>query len=274
MTNTATVETLAGVSETLLIPLYCKLLEHQNPHGLLKDEKIVEIVDRLKPNFDKFSTEEIWSAQVGVAVRTEILDNAVRSFLTQNSHPVIVNLGAGLCTRYWRVHSGFVRWFDIDLPTVKEVWQQVFTETSAHQYIGNDLLDFGWIQELKPLKDRPILFIAEGLFMYLDPTEVKQILIVIQHHFPQAELLIEAVSPFVAKRTNRYPQVAKTEAEFKWGITTGRTLEKWDENIQFLEEWYYLDYHRDRWRWMKWMKYVPPLRKAFKMIHLRFKPTK
>lgn len=262
--------TLVVHRETLLIPLYCKFLEVQRQDGLLKDDKVVEIVQQLNCDFNKFASSNTWSSQVGVAVRTKILDQATRAFLSGNPYAVVVNLGAGLCTRFWRVDNGSVRWFELDLPEVKQVWSQVFTETDRHRYLTYSILDFDWIDELRPLRDSPFLFIAEGLFMYFEPQAVKRVIAEVQLYFPQSEMLIDAISPLIAKRTKQHPQVSKTDAVFKWGINTGQELETWNQNIHFIQEWYYLDQHGDRWRWMKWMRYIPPLRKAFKIMHIRF----
>lgn len=53
---------LTSVSETLLIALYAKFPETQRQDGLLKDEKVIDIAERLNCDFGKFS-KDIWSSQ-------------------------------------------------------------------------------------------------------------------------------------------------------------------------------------------------------------------
>ncbi|MEH2080295.1 MAG: class I SAM-dependent methyltransferase [Nostoc sp.] len=263
-------EQLTGVSETLLIPLYAKFLETQREDGIIKDEKSSEIINQLNLDLKKFS-QGFWSTQISCAVRTEILDQAVDEFLAKNPEAVVVNLGAGLCTRFSRLNNNVIRWFELDLPQVKPVWEIVFEETERHKFLAYSVLDFSWIKEIKPFVKSPILFIAEGLLMYLSEEEVKRLFREINQSFPQAEILFEALSPIITSNSQRHAAVSKTDAVFQWGIQTGKELETWDKNIQFIQEWYYVDRHSSRWRWLQLFKYVPFLRKSMKIIRISFR---
>ena len=57
---------------------------------------------------------------------------------------------------------------------------------------------------------------------------------------------------------------------FKWGVDTGKKLERWDSGINFIQEWHYIDRHPRRWKWMRYFRYIRPLRKLMKVVHLRF----
>jgi O-methyltransferase involved in polyketide biosynthesis len=46
-------QTLSGVAETLLIPLYLRAMESQRPDALLKDEKAVALVTQSGYDFDR-----------------------------------------------------------------------------------------------------------------------------------------------------------------------------------------------------------------------------
>jgi len=83
---------LIGVSETLLITLYCRYLETQRPDAIIKDEKAIELVEKIDYDFSKFHD---WTVQYGVAVRTEMRFLAGN---TQFHHPV---------ARTNRLHSVF-----------------------------------------------------------------------------------------------------------------------------------------------------------------------
>lgn len=260
---------LTGVSETLLIPLYAKFLETQRKDGIIKDEKSLEVVNQLDFDLNKFS-QNFWSTQISCAIRTEILDQAVKKFLEKKPDAVIVNLGAGLCTRFFRLDNGSVRWFELDLPPVKQVWEKVYRETDRHVFLAYSVLDFSWLEEIKPFAKLPILFIAEGLFMYLQEEDVKRIFTEINQNLPQAEILFEALSPIITSNSNRHAAVSKTDAVFNWGINSGKELENWEQNLHFIEEWYYVDRYRRRWRWLQLFKYLPILRKSMKIVRVGF----
>ena len=55
-------------------------------------------------NADKFSQAK--SSQVGCCLRGVIFDNWVRQFLEQNLQATVIEIGAGLNTRFERVDNG------------------------------------------------------------------------------------------------------------------------------------------------------------------------
>jgi O-methyltransferase involved in polyketide biosynthesis len=64
-----------------------------------------------------------------VSVRTLILDTAVREFLGKNGDAVIINLGAGLDTRFERLNDARISmWYDVDLPDVIDLRKRFFSE--------------------------------------------------------------------------------------------------------------------------------------------------
>ena len=258
-----------GVSETLLIPLYARFLETQRSDGIFKDEKAVEAVSKLNIDFNKFR-DDFSVVQIGCAVRTEILDQAVQSFLSRHPEAAVINLGAGLCTRFFRLDNGRTTWFEVDFPDVKSSWSRAFQETERHQYIASSVLDFAWMEQLDSCSHLPKLFIAEGLLMYFSEQQVRKLLTELTLRFPQSEMLLEAMSPHLAKNSNRNQAVSKTDATFRWGLSTGRHLSKWISKIHFIEEWYYLDRHPARWGNARFFRYIPFIRKGMKIIHIGF----
>ena len=258
-----------GVSETLLIPLYARFLETQRTDGIFKDEKAIEIVQKLNLTFDKFR-DDFSITQIGCVVRTEILDQATQTFLNHHPEAVVINLGAGLCTRFFRLDNGTIMWLEIDFPEVKASWNQVFKETNRHKFIASSVLDFSWMDQLNSFKELPKLFIAEGLLMYFSQQQVRQLLRELALRFPQSEMLIEAMSPYLVKSSHRNKAVSKTDATFQWGLSTGRQLSRWSPQIRFVEEWYYLDRHPARWGNAQLFRYIPFIRKGMKIIHLCF----
>ena len=120
-------------------------------------------------------------------------------------------------------------------------------------------------------KDKPILFIAEGLLMYFTENEVKSIFQKIGEEFPTSEMIFEAMSPFLVKQSKRHPDLKYYNAPFKWGIKTGKNLEKCGMGIQFIDEWYYFDRHKDKQTFFyRAMNYIPMFRKMMKIVYIRF----
>jgi O-methyltransferase involved in polyketide biosynthesis len=260
---------LNGVPETMLIPLRARYLESKKENGIISDPKSIEILDQIAYDFSG-KKEVSKGSQIGVAVRTEILDEQTNHFLSEHPDAVVVNLGCGLDTRFHRLDNGSVLWFDLDVQEAIELRKKFFDETDRFKFIPKSVTDFSWFETIP--KDKPLLFLAEGLLMYFTEEEVKELLGNIGSTFQGAEMLFEAMSPWIAKRTDKHPDVNKYNATFKWGVKTGAELEEWNRGIDFIEEWYYLGRHTDdRFPFiLRILALIPAFKKGMKIVHIRF----
>jgi O-methyltransferase involved in polyketide biosynthesis len=184
--NSIDVTELQEVSETLLITVYLRNLETKREDGIIKDNKSVEIVDSINYDFSKFDSQ---LNQAIIAIRTKIIDEVVTNFISQNPNATVVSLGTGLSTRFFRVDNGSVNWFGIDLPRVKPVWDNLIGESERFQYLTYSILDFDWIEKIKAITSNKILFVAEGLLLYLSEPEVKQLIIELKTNFSGSEII-------------------------------------------------------------------------------------
>jgi len=266
MKHKASLKKLMGIPATLLIPLRGRYLEHRRAGGIIKDPKSVEIMDAIDHDFAE--RELPWDTQIMISVRTEILDQAIKEFLVKNPDAVIVNLGCGLDTRVHRVDNGRVHWYDLDLPECIEIRRKFFQENDRFTFIEKSILDFSWTGDIE--KGRKTLFIAEGLLIYFSEEDVRKIISVIKERFPASELLCEAYSKLMRRSWHKHPHLRKALSMFKWNIKTGRLMEKWEDGIRFVNEWHYFDRYPRRWRWMSFFRFIRPLKKMMKIVHLRF----
>ncbi len=263
---------LSSVPETLLISLRARSNETKLKNGIINDPKSTEIIDKIESNLSEKGEVSIGS-QKGVAVRTEILDELTNAFLQKHPDCVVVNLGCGLDTRHYRLNNNKVQWFDLDVPEAIELRKNFFQETDKFRFISKSVLDFSWNEQIP--KNKPTLFIAEGLLMYFTEDEVKSILTNMADNFPGAEIIFEAMSPFVAKNSNKHLDVKKYDAVFKWGIKSGKEIDHWNIGAKFINEHFY-NRHLDKMPFILHIMYLlfPFFRKAMKIVHLKFEVKK
>jgi O-methyltransferase involved in polyketide biosynthesis len=252
---------LTGVCETLLMTLFCRAQETQRPEAIIRDEAAVRLVHQIEHDFSKF---EDWKIQWGVAVRTQLIDAAVEQFLGRFPDAIIVTLGAGLCTRFFRFDNGRACWFSIDLPPVTPLWNALIGPSERNQFVTASVTDSTWVEIIQTvLKDRSaehILFIVEGLFMYLPEAEVKQAVFTLQKEFPGCEMVVEVLGNLMIRNPQLNRPVASTGARFIWGASDCSVLETWSPGIKLLNQWFYADYHRDRQGWLQLLSYIPGLK--------------
>ena len=282
---------ITDISETLLIPLYSRAMESQTENPILIDKKAIEITKELNKIFEKSdSTLHQTLAKgkarrklgkklnVALTLRTRKFDRYCTSFLKKNPDGIIVELGCGLSTRFPRVDNKKLTWYDLDFPEVINIRKQFFKETNRYHFIPSSVLDFKWMKKIQP-KNKKILFIAEGLLMYLQEDEVKNLILHLQKTFPDCELACEVASTFIVKTLKRKMWKKKFQrdfhlgknASFYFGITDSKDLEKWNQGITFLDEWTYFDDKEKKLGWMNLFGRSKKLSKTQWIIHYQLK---
>lgn len=264
---------LENVAETMLIPLWARARETGMEHPIISDKTAVKIIDRIAYDFSQFSNA--WMSQVGVAVRTMLLDRATLFFIRNHPDAVVINIGAGLDTRFSRVDNGFIHWYDLDLPESICLRKDFFQESHNYSMIAKSVFDFSWIDDVT-VGDRPVLIIAEGVLMYFEKNDVKQLMIKLSERFPKAEMLFEMMTPALTGMSKKHDTVSRMNATFKWGIKSGRDVEAFSSRIQFIQEWNYYDFHKKRWKWMGWAARIPAIKNRYnnRIVHIRFERDK
>ncbi len=225
---------LGDVETTALIPVAIKANETMRKNPRVRDEMAVKIVEQLKVNtedFDKFMSHE------GVIARTVMLDRMVKAFLEQHPDAVIVNLGAGFDNRFARVDNGQILWFDLDLPNLIEARKKAFDEQDRVAMIAASILDQDWCAPIQAsAQGRPLLFLAEGLFMYLTLEEIGQFLNILKSHFDHGTLIAEQNNPMMVKHQKYHDTVSKTNAVFRSGTWSAEELLPLCEGMRLIEE--------------------------------------
>lgn len=261
---------LQGVEETLLIPLLARARETRRWNGIVRDARAVEVVDRLDYDFSKLALTA--ATQASVAVRTDILDEATRAFLARHPDALVINLAAGLDTRFYRVDNGRLSWVDVDLPEAMAIRRQVFTDTDRHRYLAGSVLEDAWCAQIERSAGQAVLIVIEGLVMYFTPEETRELLIRLARYFPGAEVLMEVVSPLAVTQSARHFEERGMSARWKGGLADGREVEAWDPRLRFHEAWRYYDRHPLRWGVWAIARWIPGFKDFFQILHVAIGP--
>lgn len=257
-------QNLKGVSETLLVPLWSRAVETKRSNPIIKDEKAVEMMEQIEYDFSNFEGRRM--PQVSIAIRTEILDKAVGSFIRKYPGAIIINLGCGLDTRFSRVDNGRIHWYDLDLAEPIRIRRHFFEETNRYKMIAKSVFDYSWIREISR-DDEAVLIIAEGLMMYFTEKKVQNLLNKLVDVFGPAEMFMEVTTPTVVERNKQHDTKFQRHAPFQWGIRSGKEIEKFNPRIKFVTEWNYFDYHEDR---RKEAKITLGRESSSRIVHLEF----
>jgi O-methyltransferase involved in polyketide biosynthesis len=225
--------TLSPEQETLLIPLYAKA---QTGNPLFFDPRAQDILDRVDYDFTRLRVP--YKTVVLICQRAKKLDMVAKSFLDEHANGVVLHLGCGLDSRFWRVDNGQVEWYDLDMPPVIDLRRNFYPEHERYRLIASSVTDLAWTNAIAAA-DRPVLIVAEGLLMYLDEANVKRLFLRLREVFPGCQLIADVFSRMTARSAAKHPSLKQTGASIGWGIDDPREVESWAQDTRLLEEWYF-----------------------------------
>lgn len=204
---------LSGTAETMLQSFYARAKYSKRKNHKFYDAKAVEVVEKLDYDFRRAEKDAAMSS--GVIARTLVFDELVKAFIAQHPDCTVVNLACGLDTRVYRLDNGRLTWYNLDLPQTIAVRQQLFHEEGRISTIAASVLDPAWPAQVT-VRGR-MLFVIEGLSMYLTGAQVAQMLGIIRDRFDNAYVLMECLAPMWVAKQGVERSIQKTGAEFKWG---------------------------------------------------------
>ncbi|MCH9735057.1 MAG: SAM-dependent methyltransferase, partial [Actinomycetia bacterium] len=178
---------------------------------------------------DDFMTEEGRSISARFAgnhrrnasnvVRSRIFQDQISKYLKQNNELQVVNIGAGFDSRAYRLAGG--RWFEFDEPAIIEHKNTRVPADSCPNSLQRVAVDFA-ADELPVALRRcdphaETLVVIEGVFMYLDRTQVRDLLDTLSNHFPSHTLICDLMDKTFFDRHlgKMYDQILALGSEFK-----------------------------------------------------------
>lgn len=122
------------------------------------------------------------------------MDRFIRSFLKRRPDGVIVQLGCGLETTYYRCDNGRTRWYAVDLPHVIDYRKELLPQSERETYLAGDAFTENWIRQVRTdLPDAPILVTAGGLFHYFEEDKVISLFRMLRQ-FGEIEVVFDTVN--------------------------------------------------------------------------------
>ena len=227
--------------ESLFLTLGSRALDSRLPRPFLGDTMADEIITRIGYGLDKFPTLNTKtlhqrSKVFDVAVRAKRFDEMVRQFVLRQPDAVVLDLGAGLDGRMFRVNPPpTIDWYDIDFPEVVELRRQLLPASAQAHGVGADLTDPDWLDGIP--NDRPALLVADGLVPFLAKNDFVSLLNRLTNHFPNGELVLNGYTTYALwsfKHTRAMAPIAG--GVINNGFNDPRQLERWVDGLTLLDE--------------------------------------
>lgn len=207
---------LTGAAETMLQSFYARAKYSRTKNHKFYDAKATELVEKIDYDFSKAEKDSTMSD--GVIARTIVFDELVKDFIDKNPDCTVVNIACGLDTRFYRMDNGKITWYNVDLPETIEVRDAIYGKSGRVSTIGISALDPAWAE--KVTKCGKMLFVIEGLSMYLTSEENAQMLSVIRDNFDNATVFFETISKRWVNGEKAEKSIQETGAKFVFGADT------------------------------------------------------
>lgn len=245
--------TLTGAHETLLITLYARAKDAEDPVPILGDQHALETVRRIEQTtgYDFARTTSRKDQRPvhprSVATRARIMDVATEQFLAR--HPdgpaTVLHLACGMDARSLRVRwQGEGRlWIDADTQDAIQLRSQIMdspdTASGARGQGGGEyrmvdpvITEEGWMENCGIPADRPLFVIFEGLTPYLTQEQVHRMLRNIvdfcRERGIHGEMRFDAVGPIMYFLINYVfnEPLMSMGTRFYWYLNNPKVLEK------------------------------------------------
>lgn len=219
---------LGTIQETLLIPLYGRALENRKKEAVLHDPVAEELVAAIDYDFARFDGLPML---LGTVLRTSLFDHWVADFLAEHPTGTVVEIGAGLNTRYERADNGRARWFDLDLPDVIELRRTFFTDTPRRTMIAASVTDGTWADTVAAHSGGPYLFTAEAVLPYLRERDVRNVIGLLTDRFPGSLLALDTSGPGHFDTQDQPDALGKVDARMQWNCADPARLAEWQPGV-------------------------------------------
>lgn len=263
---------LNAVSETALLTLKARIIESEKEAPLIKDDKGKEILDKIQllisPDLRQRVLDRKYSPSLTnyIALRARRFDAYTREFVDE-PNALVVSLGCGFDTRYWRTTLSSAKYIEVDLPEVIGLKKDLLGAEADYQMIGCSVLDYSWIEKIAALQKTHLLFLAEGLFMYLPEKDVIALFERLAATFTHSQIVFEIVNRKYTRGFRKKMLESKMKrnsgtmagSSYTYGLEKAKEIETYATNIRVTEEWSYFEDPHMRPKFMQVFKHFKAL---------------
>lgn len=159
------------IPTNLVQPLWLRSRESLVDNGLIYDPIAATACQRCQLAPDCLSGD-IDQKQLLHATLAQVCDQQVRHFLELHPDGWIVNVGAGLDTRFYRIDNGRCHWVELDI-TENLLWRQkLFHRSERYQHFCGSVTELDWFDDLPVPENAPILVLCEHALLDCDSEQV------------------------------------------------------------------------------------------------------
>ena len=237
------------VQETLIIPLYGRKVCSERFPNLFKDLEAERLCSMLDYDFEKKgkkmeTTAGLFGA-LEVAQRQYDISCEVKDFLIDHPKAAVVNLGCGLDDTFHKCDNGTCYGYNIDMPDVIAVRNDILQERDREKNLAYNLNDFKWMDEID--SDNGVIFFATGVFYYFKTEDVKKLFCEVAKRFSGGILVFDSCNKRGAKMMTRtwLKEAGIKDVQAFFSLENEKELLNWSNDFKSITSKSYMRGYRD-----------------------------
>ena len=237
------------VQETLVIPLFGRLVCSEHFPELFSDPEAKRICDSLDYDFagkrKKMESPAGLFGALEVAQRQYDLRCEIEAYLKEHPKAAVVNLGCGLDDTFSKVDNGLCHGYGLDFPDVIAVRDELLPAGEREENIACDLNDLTWMDRIDA--SGGAVFYAAGVFYYFKTENVKALLTAIAERFPGGALAFDSCNRRGARmmRSTWLKEAGITDVDAYFSLEDPAELRSWSDAFTAVSAKSYMRGYRD-----------------------------
>lgn len=236
----------SSVQETLVIPLYGRKLCAEQFPKLYQDGSAAKACAQIDYDFsdlDRHAASPLWQfGALEAAMRQLDMQWEVRDYLASHPHAAVVNMGCGLDQTGRACDNGRCKLYNVDMPDVINMREQLFPTDWRETDIKSNLNDHAWMEQVDG-SDGAVFF-AAGVFHYLTTWQAQTLASELARRFPGGRLVFDTIGRLgrlLMRRT--FKSFGMENYRECLCVQNPRELKGWVSNATVSSKGYMLGYH-------------------------------
>ena len=245
------------VQETLVIPLFGRLVCSEHFPELFSDPEAKRICDSLDYDFAEkrkkmesaaglFGALEVAQRQYNLRCEVEMyLKDHPKAAVKDHPKAAVVNLGCGLDDTFSKVDNGECKGYNIDLPDVIKVRNDLLPAGERETNLACDLNDYSWMDRIDA--SGGAVFFAAGVFYYFKTEDVKKLFQAMAERFPGSVLVFDSCNKRGAglMRKTWLKEAGITDVNAYFSLEDEAELKEWSDQFASVTAKSYMRGYRD-----------------------------
>ncbi|ASO28097.1 methyltransferase [Vibrio anguillarum] len=188
------------------------------------------------------------------ATLTQLCDQQVRAFIERNPDGWIINVGAGLDTRFYRVDNGRCHWIELDI-TENLLWRQkLFHRSERYQHVCGSVDDLQWLDALPIAESSAVLIVCEHALLDCTVQQLTYFIRALGLHFSNAAACLMLAGDKTASALGQKMGSGHYGHGFANPTEAVLNVLPWASSAKTFSP---LDQHCGRWKlWQRWLSKV------------------